>query len=394
MATGSDPHALIDLIYEAAIEGALWPSALVKLAEAIGVEQIAVPSMDWRANVFNTIAPRLDPALLASYKEYWAFQDPVLAGAMRLKAGEICTVDKVMPRAEFAATPVYNEFWHKAGYSLDTVGANLLVEDQFASLICVSNKPGQEPVNDTQIKFLKVILPHLTRAVRINRRLWDLGCHEIVAEEGLEDLPQGALLADASARVIYANRAAKSMLDEGQIIYLENGRLVAAGFADALQRAIASCTCKAPSLLDPAADFTIPQKTPGPPILVSVTPLRSKTRLADVPWTSHGVPVALVTAQDPEMEHRQREASIRRHFGLTTAESALAVEILKGDGRMAAARRCGVTSATAKTHLSSIFSKTGTHRQAELVRVLLSADDRRGTDVKRNGSARTSGTSP
>jgi DNA-binding CsgD family transcriptional regulator len=50
---------------------------------------------------------------------------------------------------------------------------------------------------------------------------------------------------------------------------------------------------------------------------------------------------------------------------------------LKGDGRLAAARRRGITGATAKTHLSNIFEKTGTHRQAELIRLLLDAADAR-----------------
>jgi DNA-binding CsgD family transcriptional regulator len=48
---------------------------------------------------------------------------------------------------------------------------------------------------------------------------------------------------------------------------------------------------------------------------------------------------------------------------------------LKGDGIAAAARRRGISAATAKTNLSSIFEKTGTHRQAELIRLLLDAAD-------------------
>ena len=44
----------------------------------------------------------------------------------------------------------------------------------------------------------------------------------------------------------------------------------------------------------------------------------------------------------------------------------------------AAARRCGISDATAKTHLTNIFEKTGTHRQAELVRCLLGAAEAQG----------------
>ena len=62
-------------------------------------------------------------------------------------------------------------------------------------------------------------------------------------------------------------------------------------------------------------------------------------------------------------------------------EAALAAEILRGDGRKAAARRCGISDATAKTHLRNIFEKTGTHRQAELILLLLGASDARDMEI-------------
>jgi DNA-binding CsgD family transcriptional regulator len=90
-----------------------------------------------------------------------------------------------------------------------------------------------------------------------------------------------------------------------------------------------------------------------------------------------GSPVALVAVTDHDLDQYRRTVRLRRRFDLTSAEAAFAREILKGDGRKAAARRCGISDATAKSHLSSIFEKTGTHRQAELVRFLLDAADRR-----------------
>ena len=122
--------ALINLIYEAALDSDLWPSVLVRLADAVGAAQVAMPSMDRRANIVATIAPRFDPGLLASWKEYWAFHDPVLARATFRPAGEIYTLDSLMPREEFAATPIFNEFWRPAQLSLAAAGANLRVEDQ------------------------------------------------------------------------------------------------------------------------------------------------------------------------------------------------------------------------------------------------------------------------
>ena len=57
-ASNTELIALIDLIYEAALDNDLWPGVVIKLADAIGTAQVAMPSMDLRANVVATIAPR------------------------------------------------------------------------------------------------------------------------------------------------------------------------------------------------------------------------------------------------------------------------------------------------------------------------------------------------
>lgn len=203
----------------------------------------------------------------------------------------------------------------------------------------------------------------------------------MVATERFETLPQGALLADVSARVVCANAAAKAMLDDGGAIFLDKGRLAAAGGSEVLQQAIASCAQTSRSLGGPGGELKIPREFPLSPLDVTVAPLRSRGRLAEVPWSGVGTPVAIITVNAPEIDRRRREVNLRRRFGLSDAESGLAVEILKGDGRIAAARRRGISDATAKTHLSNIFAKTGTHRQAELVRLLLDAADARGMET-------------
>jgi DNA-binding CsgD family transcriptional regulator len=312
--------------------------------------------------------------LLASWHEHWAFHDPVLARAILRPAGEIYTLDSLMPREEFAGTPIFNEFWRPAQLSLAAAGANLLIEDQFSALICFSNAPGKDSLTTQQMHIFEILLRHLTRAVRISRRLWELELEHVAATERLETLRQGALLADASGRVVRANDAAKAMLDDGNGIFLDNGRLAAAG-SEILQKLIASCALTTPELGGPGGEFKIPRELRHSPLHVTVAPLRSKARLADVPWIGVGTPVAIVTVRDPDIERRRQEVNLRRRFGLTVAEASLATEILKGDGRSAAGRRHGVSTATARTHLSSIFEKTGTHRQAELIRLLLDAAD-------------------
>jgi DNA-binding CsgD family transcriptional regulator/PAS domain-containing protein len=362
---------LINLIYEAALDSNFWPSVLMALADAVGAAQIAMLSVDRRANVVSTFAPRLDPDLLASWQKYWAF--PVLARASLRPTGEIYTLDSLMPREEFVATRFFNEFWRPAQLGLSAAGANLLVEDQFSALIFFSNAPDKKLLTTQQMHIFEVVLQHLSRAVRISRRLGELELEQVATMERLESLQEGALLVDASGRVVWANAAAEAMLDDADGIFLDNGRLAAG--SEILQRLITSCARISLLLGGPSGEFKIPRKHPGSPLHVTVTPLRSKTQIADFPWIGVGTPVAIVTTRDPDVDRRRREINLRRRFGLTAAESGLATEILRGDGRIAAATRRGISDATARAHLSSIFEKTGTHRQAELIRLLLDAVD-------------------
>ena len=82
--------------------------------------------------------------------------------------------------------------------------------------------------------------------------------------------------------------------------------------------------------------------------------------------------MAIILVNDPDKNSKPDAAQLREKFGLTPAEAAFAVEISTGDGIQAAADRLSISRATARTHLSRIFDKTGSRRQAELVRVLIS----------------------
>ena len=64
---------------------------------------------------------------------------------------------------------------------------------------------------------------------------------------------------------------------------------------------------------------------------------------------------------------------LRSHFGLTLAEARLALHLVTGETLRSAAADLHTSYETARTQLKSIFSKTGTCRQAELVVVIVTA---------------------
>ena len=64
---------------------------------------------------------------------------------------------------------------------------------------------------------------------------------------------------------------------------------------------------------------------------------------------------------------------LRCHFGLTPAEARLALHLVAGETLKSAEVKLSISYETARTCLKSIFNKTGTCRQAELVIVILTA---------------------
>jgi DNA-binding CsgD family transcriptional regulator len=106
------------------------------------------------------------------------------------------------------------------------------------------------------------------------------------------------------------------------------------------------------------------------PIQAFVAPF--KARDDDIRQGDAGESLAILFLTDPETALIADKNRWQQQFGLTAAEANLALEIVKGDGRRASAERLGISISTARAHLTHIFEKTGTRRQAALVRLLLS----------------------
>jgi len=68
---------------------------------------------------------------------------------------------------------------------------------------------------------------------------------------------------------------------------------------------------------------------------------------------------------------------LKRLYSVTDAEARVAKALCSGGTLAEVAERLGVSEATVRTQLQSVFRKTGTARQPELVRLLLSLSSTR-----------------
>jgi DNA-binding CsgD family transcriptional regulator len=188
----------------------------------------------------------------------------------------------------------------------------------------------------------------------------------------LDQLPTAIVVVDADARPVMVNAAAEQILAMGDGMLVNGKRLEALWHAERVRLAqlIASaCTAANGDPSGAGGHLTVTRPSGFRPFLVIVSPLPRAYR----DRSGRPQPVAAVVIKDPQAEPHASAASrreIAELYELTPAEGRLLNLILDDCGLFEAAERLGVSRNTARTHMKRIYVKTGTRRQAELVRRL------------------------
>ena len=167
--------------------------------------------------------------------------------------------------------PVFNEWFRPAKFGLAMMSANLLVGDRVSALIGVANAPGEDEIMREQMNVLKAALPHIDRAVRIHR------------EDRLENLQRSVLLVDGAARVMFAHAAARRRLGSRGGLVIKAGSLHSIGDSDGIRGLIASCMRKGQTSNGHGGRISIRHGPRRSPLRVTVTSLRSRGTVAELP---------------------------------------------------------------------------------------------------------------
>ena len=212
------------------------------------------------------------------------------------------------------------------------------------------------------VRFLR---PHIKRAYRLHSHLAASRKQRASLQSALDSLAMGVILLSQSGQVVSMNRAAEWLLADNDSLQASRVGLHAkrADESARLQQFIAKAT-SAVAGLRPAGALTISRRS-RPALHLLVSPVRG----FDVD-DAHPVR-AIVFVSDPAQRVRPTHETLRALFALTPAEYRLAMLLVDGHRTTAIAEMVGVSRNTLKSQLASIYRKTGTSRQAQLVRLLL-----------------------
>lgn len=351
---------LIDRIYEAGMSFERWPDALTRMADLLGARDASLGAMAPGALPW-IFAPRTDPDFMRIYAEAYHPLDLVWHEVARRGIGEATSDAMATPREALERSAFHNEWSRPQGYST-IMGSLVLAEDGWRTVLMM---PGRETFQAEQLRMLRLLTPHLRRAVQMNIRLAQGDLQTEATVRLLREMGSAAFVLDAAGRVLFGNGPADELFRSGEVRVVQGVLSADHGAAGAELAALAArCAQGGPDARGGTIELPRPRL---PPLRLQVTPIRRET-----PLLGPGLPVAMVF--DVTGAPAADAARLRQRYGLTAAEAAFALEIAKGDGKPAAAERLGVSFATARTHLSRIFEKTGVHRQAELVRLVLGQD--------------------
>lgn len=360
---------LIDLLYEAVVEPNGWTLFLQGFSDALHGHAAILFTQDYQsAAVPFFAAVRSDPAVGQSYQDHYVSVNIWMRREENLRTGRAVTDQLLATDDELRGSEFYND-WLRPQHPFHALGGVVRRQGSFVSKISVLRPHDHGPYGTEEFALYRGIAEHLGRALDMQERLGHLSVQRAASEETLHHLTVGVLLLDTDRRILFANRAAEAICSGDDGLAIAGRALRAARPCDdrTLQQLLEESV-----LTGKGAGFGtggmlyVARRSGRRPYSLAVSPIAPSASLILA-----GEPATVVFITDPETKAEVTPDALQRLYGLTNAEARLLAKLIDGEKLQDYAERNSVTMNTVRTQLAHIFSKTGTNRQAELVRLCL-----------------------
>jgi DNA-binding CsgD family transcriptional regulator len=234
----------------------------------------------------------------------------------------------------------------------------------------IFRKEGGEPFSDEEFAMADPFVPHFRRALHTHLELRSAQRQRVALGEAVDLFPTGLLLLDARRGVLMKNRGAERILALQDGLRLDkNGPSADDARENAtLQRLIADAVEVSGDCGTTTTGFlAVSRPSKKKSFAVMVAPLFS----GGLSTVVRDAAVAVFLA-DPEAGRVCDAEVLHALYALTHSESELVRLLAQGLSLDEAAEARGVSMNTARSHLKHAFAKTGTSRQGELVRLVIS----------------------
>ncbi|HVY57061.1 MAG TPA: LuxR C-terminal-related transcriptional regulator [Xanthobacteraceae bacterium] len=369
MDTAEDLATVIGWLYDAALDPTLWSAALEQTCAFVCGCAAAIYSQDValkRGVRYHSWGD--DPAYTRLYFSEYVKINPLLPHFSTQPVGSVYCASTLMPYEELRASRFFREWVVPQGL-VDFVGTTL--DKTTTSVATVSlGRSKRQGLADAEARYrMSLLAPHFRRAVLIDNVI-DL--HKIEATafaEALNGLASGVFLLDANCLIVLANAAGQAMLEHGRILRAVQGKLTPLDRSAeaALRDLVGACAAGGDEAIGIKGIAVPLGATTDGYCLAHVLPLTSGARRKTARDYSA---VAVVFARCTPLDLAASCDTIARVYQLTPSELAVLRAVVETAGVRAIAAELGISDSTVKTHLQHVFDKTGTRRQADLVKLV------------------------
>ncbi len=361
-----DEARIADTVLElqaASLRPERWAAALNGVTQLIGGAGATLEIIDRRAGTHTMFASAGVPKIgEISYFDQYAALNPRIAADVTRSSGDLGWDYQALSEKEMDRSPFYAEFLaaHDWRYFVSGILENR--DNQFVAL-SVQRSRGQGHVGAPEIDLMRALMPHVRHAVDVTRRLAVMQGLVSSLADALDRQSEGIAALDGAGNVLHLNTALTRMAAAGNGLRLRRNQVT---FDDAPShrmylRALAA-VAKTRDGGSPSGSLDFPAKRAGGelPYLVAVRATALETEAAR----------ALLIVKDPTSRPAPQVDALRQFYGLTRAETDVALALCKGLSPDAYARERGVSVNTVYTHVRRLKQKCGQARMVALVETL------------------------
>jgi len=373
--SGQQSVALVERIYEAALDSTRWVPFMEELGESLRASvgllwmhdfSDGSAAFDNRGGNISAVTG-LDSGALDSYTDYYSARNVWLPHASKLPEGSITTSSALYPESSLKGTEFYAD-WLRGLNAFHAVGSAIVKQGTRDMKMSFIRPERAGRYDDTELHLLRNLMPHLRNAVVLHRELHRLRKLSVSAIAALEMVPIGVILLTRAGLLMHANRLAHELATgTGALSFGTGGTLQCArtkGTAT-LQRLIQDAIHPGAGS-GPGCGGTIRLTGSGGRelhLLVSPLPDGFSPLGDEAP--------AVIFCSDPQAPTALMSGRLESLYGMTPAEARLTEALVVGHSLSEYADTRNVTINTVRSQLKAAAAKAGAKRQADLVRIVL-----------------------
>ena len=312
------------------------------------------------------IAPDAIPEFIEEYlRDNWGAQDPLQHAMFRKFPIErlVWSFEDLLPKEIYLKSPPYRDLvkkYYPHGYD-NGVGAIVHGHGARTAVLTVPGSSWDEDEVAEHKMVIRELEPHIYGAIAAHWRLVEAEQAAKVSRFALDQLPLGVIWLGRDGSVVHANAAAQKILDQRDGMFLMAGRLRANAVAQEFDAAIESVGTR-----QPEASLAVPRRERRP-LFVTLVP----GAVQDALGSAGDKVCTLVFVTDPDRMPSNVGARLKKLYGLSSAEAAVAELLASGLTIETVAERREVSVHTVKTQIKILMGKMGAGRQSDIVRAVM-----------------------